>query len=270
MNINHATIRVGIATLAAGSTLIAPALGVAAANRPAPDRVPCDAFDIDPHCWPPSGQSTASGREALLLPSDRALDPGTYFFGADPVFEHLRVRVTVPPGWTSADGHAVGKDVGEESPAWMGVAVWSVGAIYADPCHWIGTEIEPDPSVEGLVAAFVEHRQATSLVDIVVDGYPGTRLQVQVPTTIDFADCDGSEFRSFTDSRGGVRYHQGPGQIDELSIIDVDGVPLVIDVNHFPGTSEQDLAEQDAVFESIRIRPAVSFSGVRDMSLSAS
>jgi hypothetical protein len=140
----------------------------------------------------------------------------------------------------------------------MVIGMWSVGSIYTDPCNWLGTSIRPEPSVDDIVATFVEHRQTPPPIDVVVDGYAGKRIELQVPTDIELTDCVGDEYRSWTDAAGGVRWHQGPGQIDELLILDVDGVPLLIDVHHFPQASDDELAEQQQVVDSIRIDPRPS------------
>jgi hypothetical protein len=47
----------------------------------------------------------------------------------------------------------------------------------------------------------------------------------------------------------GDRYHQGPGQIDQLFVLDVDGTRLVIDASYFPDTSEQ---ARSALFAMVR------------------
>ena len=57
-------------------------------------------------------------------------------------------------------------------------------------------------------------------------------IEMTVPTDIDFADCDRGEFRSWAG-----RYHQGPGQVDQVYILDVEGQRVVIDTTYMPGTS---------------------------------
>jgi len=52
--------------------------------------------------------------------------------------------------------------------------------------------------------------------------------------------------------RGGDRYQQGPGQVDELWILDVDGQRLVIDATHMPVTSMADVAELHSILRTIR------------------
>jgi hypothetical protein len=233
---------------AAVAAVAAVAAGVAALSL-----VPRDeGRDVDPA----TTTETGVGRPAPLLPTvDQELDPGTYAFAGTPVVEDARVIVTVPAGWSSAaQGMFLVKSAAEQ-PAGMGLSVWAVQDVYTDPCQWVGTAQRPAPSVDALVDALREYRAASSPVDIVVDGYPGERVQMQVPGAIDFADCDLSEYRSWLDARvvDGARYHQGPGQIDEVSIVDVDGVRLVIDAAYYPAISEQDLAELRAMVDSIRV-----------------
>ena len=52
--------------------------------------------------------------------------------------------------------------------------------------------------------------------------------------------------------RGGDRYQQGPGQVEELWILDVDGQRLVIDATHMPATSMADVAELHSILRTIR------------------
>ena len=47
-----------------------------------------------------------------------------------------------------------------------------------------------------------------------------------------------------------ARYHQGPGQIDELWIIDVDGAVVILDAMYRPDTSAELIAEMRSIAES--------------------
>ena len=78
-------------------------------------------------------------------------------------------------------------------------------------------------------------------------------IVIAAPAGIDLADCDGGEFRSWVDW-GGSRYTE-PGQRDMLWILDVDGVPLVIDAALGEGTTRRDRAERTEIVESTRIEP---------------
>jgi len=95
-------------------------------------------------------------------------------------------------------------------------------------------------------------RGATSPTEIVVDGYAGTAIELTVPADLDFATCWAGEFRSWTNTEDAARFHQGPGQHDLLWIIDVDGTRVVIDAGFYEGTSAADMAELQAILDSIQ------------------
>jgi hypothetical protein len=63
-------------------------------------------------------------------------------------------------------------------------------------------------------------------------------------------------FESWTgDGTGGTdRYQQGPGQVDRLWILDVEGRRLVIDANYRPGSTDHDRANLQRVVNSIVFR----------------
>lgn len=68
-----------------------------------------------------------------------------------------------------------------------------------------------------------------------------------------FADCDQNAFASYEvdDGTGQQRRdHQGPGQVDELWILDVDGVLVIIDTAYYAGTPAEHVEELRAIVES--------------------
>ena len=67
--------------------------------------------------------------------------------------------------------------------------------------------------------------------------------------------CDGGQYKTWTDTAGGDRYNQGPGQHDLLDILDVNGQTLVIDRVFWPANTAADRAELQAIFDSIKITP---------------
>ena len=60
-------------------------------------------------------------------------------------------------------------------------------------------------------------------------------------------------FKSWNDAIGD-RYQQGPGQVDRLWILDVEGNRLLIDATYMPAATEQDRAELAMVVNSILFR----------------
>jgi hypothetical protein len=51
---------------------------------------------------------------------------------------------------------------------------------------------------------------------------------------------------------GSTRYHQGPGQVDRLWILDVDGKRLVIDAFYMPEATGEEIAQINEIVDSIR------------------
>ena len=178
-----------------------------------------------------------------------ALDAGTYT-----LTRAYGATITVPAGWGNLRGIGVTNEGSDES--FMAVLFWSFpddfNEVYTDPCNWSSSIIEPPvgPTVDELANALAAQAMRGDAVPtaVTIGGYEGKYLEMSVPTDMDLASCDEGEFRSWLG-----RYHQGPGQIDRVYILDVDGQRRVLTVNHMPGASEAELAEQQAIVESIDI-----------------
>jgi hypothetical protein len=196
----------------------------------------------------PDPTPTPSPTPSALSGTD--LEPGTYRL----TVQGVNATLTVPGGWANLGGTGVTKESDES--AFTAVVFWCCDAdfasVYLDPCQWQGGVVDPPvgPTVDDLATALDNQAQRgeSTPVDVTIDGYSGKMIELTVPAAIDFADCDAGEFRSWEG-----RFHQGPGQVDQLYILDVDGQRLVIDSTFLPGTSEADRAERAAIFESIQI-----------------
>ena len=178
------------------------------------------------------------------------LTAGTYAFG--PLFDASgkpfpKVLITVPNGWNSYEGLAVESLTG--TPRELAVSVWNVADVYANGCHWLGPMIHPGATVDELAAVLAARplRNATTPAAVSFGGYHGKYMEWSVPAGIQFqqsfaergfSDCDGSTFKSWNDGSGD-RYQQGPGQVDRLWILDVEGHRIVIDATYMPGSTVQ-------------------------------
>jgi hypothetical protein len=155
-------------------------------------------------------------------------------------------------GYTGLNGVVFGTDGGQ------GMSAWTVANVYADPCRWAGTLLDPpiDPSVDGLVAGLASQkgRHATPATDVSLSGFTGKDMEVTTPSRMDPADCDGGEYRTWTHPLGGQRSLE-PDQRDLLWIVDVEGTRVVIDSALGPDTTEQDRADRTHMVESILIEP---------------
>ena len=122
----------------------------------------------------------------------------------------------------------------------------------------------PATTVDELVAALSAQasRDATAPVDVTVGGYAGKSITLHVPddaafSAKQFTDCDQGFFGSWAGGNGTdgpdltpSRYHQGPGQIDELWVLDVNGVTVVIDTAYYAATPAEVVDEIRAIVES--------------------
>ncbi|HEX2422688.1 MAG TPA: hypothetical protein VHN56_06025 [Actinomycetota bacterium] len=206
----------------------------------------------------PGSAPTPTATPVLPLHSG-ALEPGTYVVSTlDPDFDaKYRITMDVPDGYEGfPDGSGVAKlgRIGQ-----MAVGAWVIGDVYADPCRWETTLLDPPAasSVDALVAALADQKglRVSTPTDITVDGFAGTSMERTVHTGTNLADCDGGHFRPWLGTDGGERYLD-PGEHVRLWIIDVDGVPLVIDASlGEAGTSAQDRAAHIQIAESVRIDP---------------
>ena len=199
----------------------------------------------DPVSASPEGSGTPPLDGDPLQAGTYAIDRGT-----------LNATISVPAGWSSLDGRGVAKGDDESS---MVVVFWPfpedfAAGVYTDPCSWAGNEVDPPvgPTVDDLANALAAQSMRGDPVptDVTIGGYDGKILQMSVPDDIDFADCDLNEFRSWAG-----RHHQGPGQRDDVYILDVDGERQVLIAHRMPGVSEAAEAEQQAVIDSIQLTP---------------
>jgi hypothetical protein len=180
----------------------------------------------------------------------------------------VRFTFTVPDGWTSRND-IIRKD--HNGPGEVALGLWIVTNMYADPCRWQESLLDPPvgPTVEDLASALVDQvgRNASAPTDVVVGGYPATRIELSVPADVDIAECDNGYYRDWLQE--GESHSQNPdldsvnpnnvlfrsGQVNVVYILDVEGARIVINTWHMPGASDANLAELDAILASVSIEP---------------
>jgi hypothetical protein len=204
---------------------------------------------------PPPSPSTAltpiPSPTPAPLPGGQVLGAGTYRVT---VLGTGHATITVPAGWLAFDNFSVNNN--GAIPTLTAVIFWTSDSdfqrVYADPCHWQAGYVDPPvgPSVDDLATALANQplRGDSVPIEVSVGHYQGKMVELSVPSDQNFADCDAGEFRSWDG-----RFHQGPGQIDQIYILDVGGQRLVIDTFFMPGTSDADRAERQAIMDSIQI-----------------
>jgi hypothetical protein len=175
------------------------------------------------------------------------------------------ITATIPaPGWSGDSGGGIlVKNDNADPPDGAGMIGPWYGPlyVYGDPCRWsTTTPTTPVTTVDEMVAALraQKSRAASAPVDITADGYSGKSMTLHVPDDAAFAQCDQGKFGSWQAAKvatdGPDRYHQGPGQIDELLILDVGGKLMVFDAAYYAGTPAGDLAELHAILDSMTFK----------------
>jgi hypothetical protein len=228
---------------------------------------------------PGTAQTTAPSMTAAASPSpDKpsasvagGLPMGPFTIqDAEAVDNAPRMAVTIPAsGWTALPAFG-GLSKGEDDdPPQAGVLAWAWPAgtglyVYGDPCRWQSTAPgTPATTVDEFAAALAAQpsRDASAPVDVTVGGYPGKSITLHVPNDAPtraeaFKDCDQDTFASYgIQPNEPSRYHQGPGQVDELWIVDVNGALAVIDAMHRADTPTELIEEMRAIAESATFEP---------------
>jgi len=224
-------------------------------GAPAPGGGPTPSPSVSPSEAEPSTQpSTAAG-----LPEG----PHVLFNFQSLEGASVQMTVTIPaPGWFGDWGSGILlKNDNPDPPEGSGMIVFAGVEdlyVYGDPCAWSTTRPDtPATTVDEAVAALAAQasRDASAPADITLGGYTGKAITLHVPDDANLADCDEGIFAMFQESAvsgvdGVSRYAQGPGQIDEVWILDVDGLMVVIDWAYYEGTPADDVAELRAIVES--------------------
>jgi hypothetical protein len=171
------------------------------------------------------------------------------------------ITVTIPAsGWTF-DGEfgafARGVEVANLPEATILLWAFPPGTgfyVYGDPCQSESTTPDtPATAPDDISAALAAQalRDASEPVDVMIGGYAGKSVTLHVPDDAVFDDCDGGTFATYgVDGDPGARTQQGPGQIDELWILDVDGSIVVLDAMYRPDTRANLVEEMRGIAQS--------------------
>ncbi len=179
----------------------------------------------------------------------RPIEAGTYHLG--PEFP-VAVSFVVPAGWQSCTNNArllcLDGGVGE-------ITVDIVNNVVADPCKTTLLEPSVGPTVEDLVTAIssLPWSAVTPPTEVTVDGIRGKEFEVTAPVG---SACAGDAFAVWVATTNGRVHEVFPGDRNWLRILDVQGTRVVIAGSYRPGiTSSEDLAEINAIIDSVRIEP---------------
>jgi len=166
----------------------------------------------------------------------------------------MMVTVAVPNGWSTDTNWVVIGPKGNQAPNGMAIRFHTVKNLLVHPLSPSDGAITPPvgPSVDDLVNAMINHRDWTTTgpSPITIDGYLGQVVHVTLPA----GTSNATPFYLSGDELDGT-YGWVAGQVFDIYVVDVGGKRLVIEAFHYPGTSAEDLAAQQAVLDSIQLTP---------------
>jgi hypothetical protein len=254
---NSSTLRFGIAGIAAVAVIAIAVLGIRSLpgnhGSPAPITTPA------PTATPTPIPTPTPVPTPIPLSGQASLDGGTYLASVNGN-RSLRLTVDVPAGWQAFEDWALSGPNGADAPAGYGLGFWSVANLFTDPLNAGQGTLQPPvgPTVDDLVEALTNHPgwTTTSPTPVTIDGFSGQYLRLTVPADITFQNCgaDSESFLMWETPDGGGRCAQGPGQIHDIYVIDVDGSRLVVAALSFPDSPEAGLREQKAIIDSIHVQ----------------
>jgi hypothetical protein len=201
----------------------------------------------------PTTESTATPEPTTTL--------GTTFVVKEPGDSGPGITATTPDsGWTlSTDVGGVFKGDVDAAVGEAAVFLWSFPAgtefyVPADPCQSESSmPTSPATTADEISSALAAQasRDGSEPVEVTIGGYEGKSLTVHVPDDVVFADCEGETFLTYaTGDDPGARTQQGPGQIDEIWILDVDGSIVIISAVYRPDTPTEFVEEMQSIAQS--------------------
>ena len=213
---------------------------------------------------PPASTTTdapRAGDYVLLLDDDSDPDqmkgkPGSYAFTARGDGEPPLAVADVPAGYTNFGFFAIWPvDSADESAPFRGLHYWTVYAVHENPCRTLKGATEIGGSVDDLADALAAQKltTATAPEPVSVDGHDGVYLELTMPTGIDFEQCEEDYFILWEGKPGDAQHTaDGPGLVERLWILDVDGHRVVLATLAADGVSAADVDEMTAIVESVR------------------
>ena len=226
-----------------------------------------DEDQVDTATSPPTTAPAQDVMEVRATEGFADLEPGRYFVDPDgDDTTPLRVTYQVAAeGWSAWFGAVKFNDVGHSS-----VSITTVTNLVTDGCL-DQTPLNPPvgPTVDDLATALTQlapFEVTAPPTDVTLFGYPGKHLELTVPDMRvdsgaedyhEFADCVDGELHSWisTNNDGSFYGYEEAGHTEEFWILDVEGTRLVLVKGDTPASPAQDLAERDAIFDTIRIEP---------------
>jgi hypothetical protein len=203
---------------------------------------------------PPTPTPLPTSTSAVLIEpgsAERPLAAGTYYIDAP---FPMRITFDLPQDWvtwgyTPKASQINLNDAGGGSPPGE-VSFEIIDNITADPCTNRLLNPPVGPSVDDLVSALSSMKdfEATPATDVTIDGFHGKQFTLTAPAD---PQCGSLLTWKTTTRQNGV----GSGEVNEVRILDVDGVRLLICIAYTPPLPAGTLDELEGIVDSVQITP---------------
>jgi hypothetical protein len=198
---------------------------------------------------------TATASAAVRIPSSGDIPSGTYHVPAGPSNE-LGYTLEMPSGWLAENG---GRTLSKhpDDPREVGINSYVISGIFAESCGPDDSVRPIGPTADDLANALVNQPGGESAgpFDITLGGYAGKRVDLTVPDDLDISTCRiPIGLRVWEDDGGKNLVVLTDGSVS-VYIVEVDGRRLVLSTQHRAGSEPADVAEMNAIIESIDIEP---------------
>lgn len=201
-----------------------------------------------------SSSAAASPTTLLIGQGSAPLNAGTYSLGQFPV----GITFEVTTNWWACSespveqGLCYGPPSGPPSQDGGAIAFQIVENVVADPCGSPRTLLDPPvgPSVDDLVTAIsnLQGFDVSTPVDYTLDGFEGKQFTFTAP--IDSGCTELGTWATELRVNG-----MGPGEVNEVRILDIGGVRVMIATAHGPDQSAKGRAAVQQVLDSVQIEP---------------
>jgi hypothetical protein len=199
----------------------------------------------------PGPTSTPTPEPRALLQGSEG--PGfftTEFFTESATSDPVQFTFEMPADWGAAQPWVIGPTA--EGPG-AAIAFVQVSGLYGDPClDNVGSpDIEVGSTAAELASALTDHAayEATATAEFTVDGYDGIRMELQLPSELDYTTCQGGQFWVWPEP-----FHAERPSRWDLWILDLDGTTAVV-LAEGANASADDLDQVERLVQSIQIHP---------------
>ena len=230
--------------VAVGAFALLPRDSGPGAPSPSPTTAPTTTPTVEPSAAIP------------FVPKVGRIDPGTYRMGED-----ASIVLTIPEGWSAWAGGSyptatdIRKHRDQEGELGLWVDATDGIEVYPSVC---GSDPAPvGPTVDDLVTALraQEGSDTSEPVNLTIGGRQVQRLEITYDEGIDVATCNDGVARVWYSDAGGVDTSRPSTSTETVYLVQTDAGRIVFGFGSIADASAADLAELDAIVESMVIQP---------------